>query len=428
MVIYEFKRLNFLTILVKYIIIFLIVILSRDSLFSILRIGFHNSFFLNLLMFLGILIILISKEGLSMFLIQAKHRKIYFLLPLMIIFLSALKFDFQLYHISIISYILSTFLMSFIFSFRDFYSKLSNVMVFLSIYSLITVYILRPVLFISNNISQSINIVYNSLGLPFFDLGLSYVVAFPHFLRNFGIFREPGIFQFFLMIPFIFELFISESKFRKLKLLILFITVISTFSTAGILMAFFFLAVKLLQTIIERKLSRKHVFLLIFSVSISIIVFTLIYANSIEFRHQIFEVFSKLIVANESSAARLDSITVNFRYFLINPIIGNRFSQIVYSVSNNTSTTMSIFAIYGFLIGFFHLYLHFKFTSWITNIMIVRLLVFIGVVLLINNQFLLGNSIYWIFSFSFFFLSDTTYSHETNTIMPPEVKLRKVDF
>lgn len=61
-------------------------------------------------------------------------------------------------------------------------------------------------------------------------------LGFDGYLRNFGIFREPGVYQIFLNIAIFFVLFCGEKfKRKKSRIVILVLTILTTFSTAGVI-------------------------------------------------------------------------------------------------------------------------------------------------------------------------------------------------
>ena len=108
-----------------------------------------------------------------------------------------MKLDFQLYIVSILFYIGTAILFTCIFTIDHLLKSYSNIISCLALYSLITCYALRFVWFPEGAVDQSLSIILNSSGTPFINCGLSYVVAIPTYIRNFGIFREPGVYQFF---------------------------------------------------------------------------------------------------------------------------------------------------------------------------------------------------------------------------------------
>ena len=389
----------------KYLIVFLTVVLSRDTLLTSVRFGFVSTFIFNIGLVLVVFFLSVLKIGINEFIYQSRFRIKFAVIPILIVFVSLLKFDFQLYHLSIIFYILTAFIFSYIFTFESFFKKLSNVMIFLGLYSFFTVYFLRPLIFANNSVAPGFNVVFNSANLPFIDFVFSYVVALPFYLRNFGIFREPGVFQFYLLIPFIFELFLRKVRIQYLKLFVLILSTISTFSIPGIAVLSFLLFIKFLQVFHENELQKKDILNITIGLILILSAFAFAYFQSSFLRDQIYEMYLKLTTLNPSSIARIESIVETFSYFLRNPILGHNFSTIVFLVKDNTTTSLSLFAIYGVTVGIVSLLFHFEFTKKISSRIYLRCLSFFGIFLLINTQFLLGNSLYWIFLLSPLYLS-----------------------
>jgi len=74
----------------------------------------------------------------------------------------------------------------------------------------------------------------NSAGVNFVNLYISSVYKDVAEIRNASIFREPGVFMIYILIAVVFEFFISN-KLNVKFLSVLFITLFTTFSTAGLI-------------------------------------------------------------------------------------------------------------------------------------------------------------------------------------------------
>lgn len=402
---------KFFNNILLYILLLSTILLSRDTLISSIRLGFYKSFFIYigiiLIVILGVCINLIKNNEFKICNIN-KNLTVNILIFIGLIFVTSLiKFDFQMYIISIIFYILVTYIFVNLFEFEDFFKKFSNIMVFLSIISLIMCYVFRgTILFPGGVISSNIPVVVNSAGVPFFDFGLSYVVAWPYYIRNFGVFREPGVYQFFLLMPFIYEVLIERKKVRYFNIIVLLLTVVSTFSLAGILVMILVIFVYIARIIVEKKDTKKRLTIIVLLGIIGLIIMTLFYMNNYNLKSIIDEAFKKLTTVNESSSARMESIINNIKFFITSPIWGRKFAYVQYASQHNTNSTLSIFAIFGVIVGFLHVYFLYVLTAKVSNNKKIRIAVLIIMFMLINSQFLIGNTMFWVITFSVFMISE----------------------
>lgn len=125
------------------------------------------------------------------------------------------------------------------FSKEKFFEYLTDVIVLISIVSLIVFFagMFQPALLERYGVPCQ-----NAIGNPGRDYFLSVYVTRSY--RNYGVFWEPGAFQIFLNFGIIFELFCDKRKGKTIRIIALLTALITTFSTTGyislclILMAF----------------------------------------------------------------------------------------------------------------------------------------------------------------------------------------------
>lgn len=102
----------------------------------------------------------------------------------------------------------------------------------LSVYSLVCTYVLKF-------FTSGFGVVSNSSGVSFYNYGLCYVHIGNSYYRNFGLFREPGVFAYFICMAIVLLLTINTNNENRRRdsfsLIVLIITLISTFSTTGYL-------------------------------------------------------------------------------------------------------------------------------------------------------------------------------------------------
>ena len=217
-------------------LIFISMYLGRDTLVSTAWLNFFGcQLVIFLLVILYTIIFIINNKSNILSIIFDVRFLFLLMISLLFLFTMLLKRDFTLMYFSCIFAIYFSIFLSYILSVKQFFRIFINVVVILSVFSLVVGYLLRNIVF-SN--AESLMIVENSVGLQFINCFGTFLVVDPGYLRNFGIFREPGVFQFFLIISLIFELFFIKraNVFKKtVIILILLIGSFTTFSTTGMI-------------------------------------------------------------------------------------------------------------------------------------------------------------------------------------------------
>lgn len=233
-----------------------------------------------------------------------------------------------------------------------FFSSFCDIVLLISIYSFliwicISLHIL-PTTTISNIADAHMTTSY---GCVFFPILLDTIV------RNSSFFREPGVFMILLNTSLIFELFALNNKYRKIRISILIASLLSTLSTAGIIISSLICIVFLFQ----RRVSF-YAWIIVFIIIIMILSSEFIAEDYIN------EMFGKFETIDEygSGFARYSSVLIPLNIFIHNPFWGCGFTQFpieyekfgyvlfnryVDSQGMATNTFMNIFAIFGFLFG-----------------------------------------------------------------------------
>lgn len=189
--------------------------------------------------------------------------------------------------------------------------------------------------------------------------------------RNAGIFREPGVYMVYLNIAIIINLFWNE-KVNNKYLLVYLLTVISTMSTAGVIISASLILLSLFKNR-NNKLSHDKFFVAFFFIS------AIVYLVLNE------AIFVKIFGKLESSSAsyistlsRISSLIIPIKIFFDSPLWGSGLSSfsseflnystayfgIPFSTSvNATNTFTNKFATYGFLFGMIFIYSIFNFSK-----------------------------------------------------------------
>jgi len=234
----------------------------------------------------------------------------------------------------------------------------------------------------------------NSAGVEFANLYISGVFIGVGELRNTGIFREPGVFMIYLLVCILFELYYASKPNMK-HILVYFIAIIRTLSTAAILLLFLVIAGYLLRPKSKRLVKYKAITILFAFIIISILIFH---------PDMSFRILSKFDVDSAtygSFIARAASVIVNYDIFLANPVFGSglsnygnlfeSYSIYHYGLSLNadgqsSNSFMSIFATYGFMYGSIIIIAFISLTKSFTNNKLLRIILFLSLLLMFSNE------------------------------------------
>jgi len=252
--------------------------------------------------------------------------------------------------------IFSAFLLTQHYSFEEYAEAFTRVMVFFAIMALLLEVIAYSMPGIADSLPRMINtanveiMTIGFAGFRVIDLGAI-------FIRSFGIFWEPGVFQIYLNIAIIYELFIRKAT-RWKNIVLLIAGVIITFSTTGyiallwILLSYFLFEKK-------EKVTKKNIAAMAFLLLLIIAVF---FISDYSMLYD--AVFGKM--TNEESGsviARSASVFVNLSIFWEHPLVGVGMdainqemvlrSMVMYSKSttHNTNTLLYPLAAHGILYG-----------------------------------------------------------------------------
>ena len=397
-----------------YLYIFLMLLLCRDSLVSTTILGFPRSFFLTLIISIPNFIIFIKKikeDGL-----KSNRVYIFIILVLSIILTMIIKSDYQLYNFSLLVFIFIGFVVSYAYDYKEFIKAFINIMIFISVYSLITTYLFKPLI---THTGINFPTIINSVNNVFYNFIFSFALTAESYIRNFGFFREPGVYQVFIILALIFLTFVKniniKCRTKIIYTLIFTVTILSTFSTTGIILLALFFTTYIVKLIRDGKMNRK-VFIIITTITIiCILILTLLYNIIPSFRETLRFSIEKIFTPNESLSARQESIIVPLKLYLNSPIFGQKYIDVVEAIDHNTNTTINMFAIYGLLTGVIHIMLIYLLIKKMKQPKSVSALIFIIFIVAINTQFLIGNSVLWIVMFSCF-MEDKTIPKKENYI------------
>lgn len=306
------------------------------------------------------------------------------------------KQDWQLMYFTVLIGIFLSILLSFIMPVREMARYYVVIMAALAAFSLVAHYCLRP-LGEAGLIPSPI--VVNSFGAEFYN----YIFSFPTLLwytkmRNYGIFREPGVYQYFLLLALYLNNYrVDWQKNRNLWIVnaVLTLTMLSTLATGGVIELGLLAGVLYLDRKWYR--TRQGQLLALACVGAVIAGLLFLYVTKNPLLGDIYLMIAKLWGDEDSMVDRMGSLAVNMGYFFRSPLVGAPISQVLYAVENNTSSTTVLFAILGLLGGGFHV-LAWAALVWDKERFLLWNLGLLAIVLMsFNTQNLITNPFLWIF-------------------------------
>ena len=218
--------------------LFLLLLLARDTLITTCLLGFYASQLtvVALIMAIGIVFLVYNrKRWKEIFrdprIILLAVSAILILLPIVF------KLDLQLMYFSVLLCILFAVFLTYFVTLKEMAKVYVVIMTVLAAYSVFAVYIGR----IPADLGMvSMPTFFNAGERDFYNFGLSFVSISQVKFRNFGIFREPGVYQYFLILALLLHNYIlSWDKGWKYWLIniVLVVTALTTFSTNGVVEA-----------------------------------------------------------------------------------------------------------------------------------------------------------------------------------------------
>lgn len=332
-------------------LLFGMLLLSRNTLISTSLLGFYRSQFLMLLLiFLAAALFLILNRNDLKRIFTDKRIVIAAGICGIVMLPMIMKRDWQMMYLSILLCLMFAVFLTYFVSYKEVAKIYVVIIAVLAAYSVLATYGLR---LIPDSGLLSVPVFSNTNNVEFYNFGLAFVSQSYVKNRNFGIFREPGVYQYFLLLALFLNNFtVDWQKTSRCWLVngILAVTMLTTMATGG------FVELGILAVILffRKKLyrSRTVCFVVAAGFIIGLIGVGMIIRQKGQLYWELYGMFvSKFLPGEESGIDRLNSILTNAMYFIRNPLAGELVSEVLYSVQNNTSSTTILFAILGLLGG-----------------------------------------------------------------------------
>lgn len=333
-----------------------LLLLARDTLVTSVVVGFTRSQLL--------LLAILALAGAGFLFVHRKdwrsllsdRRMILLLLCAGLLLVPmVLKRDWQMMYLSILLCLLTAVFLTFFRSLKEVARGYVVILAVLGLWSLVTTFVLKD---LAASGALRVPQVVNSSGWTFYNFGLSYVVTWERWYRNFGIFREPGVYQFFLILGLYLNNYETEWE-NSIVLwcvnVILAVTMLSTFAVGGILE----LGLFILFLYVEKKWYKtRWGKLLAAAAVIAVVVVACQLAWLIRHEktgkymiYELYDMFIRLFTDSESSSDRFGAIAMDLQLFVKNPLLGSGIGNVLHAVPNNTSSTLILYAIVGIFGG-----------------------------------------------------------------------------
>lgn len=370
--------------------------LSRNSLVTTSILGFNRSYLLSLA--------LLAVAGLGFLMVNRKEWKEILTDGRMAVILTAtaillvpmlVKRDWQLMYFSVLVCVYMAVFISYFRSLKEVARCYVILLTVIGTYSVLATYLLRM---LPDRGLLRVPVFYNSLDVMFHNFFISFVSDSYVKTRNFGIFREPGVYQYFITLALILNNYVvrweSQRSFWICNILLA-VTMLSTMATGGVAG----LGLLVLVVFFDKKLYRDRrivcialVLLVLLGIGLSLII-----AQKGELYWELYGmVIGKFTNNDESSTERIDAVLTDLNFFLDSPVVGGRIAQVLHSVENNTTSTMLMFALFGICGGVLHV------ASWLALVwsrerrLWVNLCLLLITFLSFNTQNLIADTFFWL--------------------------------
>ena len=383
--------------------LFALLLLARDTIITSVIVGFYKSQFLMLALMglLGLAFLVYNRHNLRQ-IVTDRRIFLIFALTLFFVWVMVLKQDWQIMYFSILLCLIFPVFLTFFTDSSRVAKYYVVILTLLSVYALITTYLIRKLGYMG--IITHPRSVTNDAGMVFFDYGLSFAVDHRYWHRNFGIFREPGVYQFFLLLGLYLNHYSVEWKRERTRWIfsvLLAVTMISTYSIGGFAELGLFAVFLYLDKKYYRTKAGRWVGIGCIAAAVAVVILVIIEAQKPEFvyspLYELYDMFIRLTTASDSSVDRGSALITDLRMFLDHPLLGTKIAPVLHGTNHNTSSTLILFAITGIIGGLLHL------ATWVALLWKKQRNVFGNLLLLLiflmsfNTQNLVADVFFWLF-------------------------------
>ena len=379
-----------------------LLFLSRDTLFSSCIVGFAKSqiLMLGLILLLGLVFLWVNRRDFAE--ILKDRRTVALLVSALVLLLPMiLKRDWQLMYFSILLCVLTAVLLTYFTSSREVAKYYVVILTVLGLYSMVVTYGLKAP---ARAGLITPRVFYNSNDWEFFDFGLAYVMTGKYWHRNFGIFREPGVYQFFVLLAVYLNNYHVDWD-RQWKLwacnVALAFTMLTTFAIGG----FAELGLLIVFLYFDKKWYRENWGKAAGIAAVLALIGALGYffysmhqpGFNKSILYEFYDMFIRLTTDSDSLLDRRDAVATNLKFFFDNPLVGEPIAAVLHGTNHNTSSTMLLYAILGLVGGTLNV------AAWIALLwkrerkLPGNLILLVILFMSFNTQNLVANVFFWLF-------------------------------
>ena len=374
-----------------------ILFLARDSMFTMAVIGFEKSQFLMLGLVCAAAVLFLVVNRREWKAILTDRRMIFLAVSTVVCLLPMIvKRDWQLMYCSVLFCLYVAVFLSYFLTVRQVARYYVLIVSVLGAYSVLAAYVLR--IGVDEGV-YAVPVFLNSLGIEFHNFFLSIVPDTYVKNRNFGIFREPGVYQFFLIVALYLNNYtLSWKKDWQMWLIngILAVTMLSTFATGGVAE----LGLLAVVLFFDKKWYRDKRICAV-AAALVLCVAAIVCVSILQKNELYWEVYSmvvgKFVNGQDSSVERIDAVLTDITIFLHHPLFGADLAQVLYATANNTTSTLILCAGFGILPSALNV------IAWIALVWEKQRKVWVNLALLailflsFNTQNLIADVFFWLF-------------------------------
>ena len=373
----------------------LMFLLSRDTLLALNQVGFVRSQLITFFMFLaaGAVFLWVQRRNIREILTDPRMGLALLSIVLMVVPV-LVKRDFQTMYFSILFYILASVFLSYFLRVEQMAKAYAVLLSVLAVYSVLCTYPLRAML---EKGLISVPAYYNDQWVQFYNFGLAHITVDFVTNRNFGIFREPGVYQFFILLGlFLNNYYICWDRPWKYWIVnvILAVTMLTTFATGGVLelillAAFLFFDKKWYKKRRARILAYLACLAVAGAAAYIVITENGLYVDLIGMLTKFTD--------EDSGLTRINAVLIDLGIFLHHPLFGERMETVLHVVESNSTSTMVLFASLGFLGGCLHVAAWAAFAWDGKRNIFANLFLLLILFMSFNTQNLSWNILFWAF-------------------------------
>lgn len=377
--------------------LFVMLYLCRDSMFCRSVVGFYPSMAITLCATVLVALAFLWQQRRDIKAVLLDGRmKVALGVTVVILTPMVLKRDWQFMYLSILLCLYTAILLTYLISWRALGKYYVLLMTGLGIYSLLAAYLFR--IPIDLGLVQK-DVFRNASGYGFYNFLFSVVPRTYAKTRNFGLFREPGVYQYFILLAlFLTHYGVQWKKQRTMWAVtgILSVVMVSTMATGGLAE----LALLAIFVFFDKKLYRNKILLAIVLVILvalpGFLYYNYDYYTPLWYQIEL-NIVNKFTRPGDSLVERVESLAVNLEILKNHPLVGGKLSDVLHVVENNTSSSLILFAVFGLLSGAFHL-LCWGALVWDRKRNALGNLALLGILFLsFNTQNLIGDQFFWLF-------------------------------